>query len=62
MTHDILEDGSCSCGALKSCRRCGAPMKLIGYDNEPRYGVGHVWDTECAHCDDSLIEPYGGEG
>ncbi len=64
MMHDVMPDGSCSCGAHKKCPACGGPLAYIGYDNEPTYGVGHVWDPECLRCDEPVFpeEERGGEG
>lgn len=45
MSHDTMPDGSCSCGARRSCLDCNAPLRLLGYDIEERYGFGHVWST-----------------
>ena len=50
MNHDVMSDGSCSCGATKSCPSCGGPLNLIGYDGEDRYGFGHIWDMDCRYC------------
>lgn len=55
-----MEDGSCSCGARKLCPKCFGNYELIGYDNEPRYGFGHVWDTDCRFCPGEVER--GGEG
>lgn len=50
MSHDPLFVGGCSCGADKKCPRCGFSVLLIGYDNDPRHGFGHIWDS-CESCD-----------
>lgn len=50
MTHDCTPDPfACSCGVGRNCPDCGSAMTYVGYDNEPRYGVGHIFlCTECA--------------
>lgn len=49
MTHDVLPDGTCSCGRVKACPVCDASLVMIGYDSDPRHGFGHIWG-ECTNC------------